>query len=151
MWSLQRVNSWIFYFFHLVFYYADNYFCILYIEALNDIEAFLGSEMNLHSQAIGWLTHWLTWPHNKLNNLSIISWKYVNIVILIRVSPRLLNIYWKFSPTLLHWATDVFSNGLRKYAIWFYVEKYLNIATLYRIIIPQLMKCYRKFNQTLFH
>ena len=33
------------------------------------------------------------------------------------ISPRLLKCYQNFNPTLLHWATHVFSNGLRKYAI----------------------------------
>ena len=32
-----------------------------------------------------------------------------------------MKLYRKFNPTLLHWATAFFSNGLRKYAIWVYV------------------------------
>ena len=35
--------------------------------------------------------------------------------------------------TLLDWATAFFSKGLGKFAISVYVEKYLNIAILYRI------------------
>ena len=45
---------------------------------------------------------------------------------------------------------SVFSNGLGKYAIWVYVEKYLNIAIWFRIS-PQFQRCYRKFNPALFH
>ena len=37
-----------------------------------------------------------------------------------------------------------------KYAIWVYLEKYLNIAILFRIS-PRFQKWYRKFIPTLFH
>ena len=55
-----------------------------------------------------------------------------------------------FNPTLLHWATGFFSlDGLRKYKIWAYLDKYLNIAILFRIS-PPFQKWYRIFNLTLF-
>ena len=41
-------------------------------------------------------------------------------------------------------------NGLGKYALWVYVEKYLNIAICFRIS-PWFQWCYRKFNPTLLH
>ena len=105
---------------------------------------FFGWEINLYSQAIGllagWLTGWLIWPHNGIilenTQFEKIVEKYLNIAILFRISPRFQNCYLTFNPTLLHflhWATDVFSNGLRKYAIWVYVDKYLNVAILFRI------------------
>jgi len=64
--------------------------------------------------------------------------------------PRFQRCYRKFNPTLLHWATAFFSNGLGKYTIWVYVEKYLNIAVWNRLS-PRFQSCYRKFHPTLFH
>ena len=50
-----------------------------------------------------------------------------------RISVWFQRSYRKFNMTLLDWATAFFSKGLGKFAISVYVEKYLNIAILYRI------------------
>ena len=77
--------------------------------------------------------------------------KSLNIAILYRFFHRFQKWYRKLNPTLLNWATELFSlNGLRKYAIFMYVDKYLNIAMLFRIS-PRFLKWYHKFNPTLFY
>ena len=52
----------------------------------------------------------------------------------IQNSPWFQKLYRKFNPIPFHWATGFFSsNGL-------YVEKYLNIAILFRISPPRFQK-----------
>ena len=68
--------------------------------------AFLGSEMNLYSQTIGWLS----WNCLGKYAIWIYVGKYLNIAILFIISPRLMNFYRKFNPTLLHWSRVFFQS-----------------------------------------
>ena len=67
--------------------------------------------------------------------------KYLIIGIMFRISIRVMKRYRKSNPTLLHWATDVFSNVLENPQFELYVEKYFNITILFKLL-PGLMKRY---------
>ena len=78
---------------------------------------------NLYNQAIGWLTGSPTWAHNriafwKIRNLSFCRkiFEHCHFAQNFILVDKMLS---KNNPTLLLKASHVFSNGLRKYAIWF--------------------------------
>ena len=106
---------------------------------------FLGSEMNLYSWAIGWLTGLLTWTHNVMvlenTQFEFSCSTIIEHCHLVQNFPPVPEIISQTQSD----PSPFFSKGLGKYAIWVILAKLLNIA-IWLKISPGCQICYRKFH-----
>ena len=120
-------------------------------------EWFLGWEINLYSQAIGLLAEiligWLNWPNNgivlKIRSLSLCS-KIIGLCHFEQNFPPVSEMISKIQsdPSLGYGYFS--SNSHRKYPIFVYVEKYLNITILFNFSPDVFENSIRPYFQKIF-